>query len=107
MSGYYDQSNVWHYNKSCMYDQYYTEGCENLDGEYDDDGIWQYDDPCSLDDDEDEEEEDEEECEEGDQECLDAPRAVNRDDQTPYPDVAAFKPLANSTYVVPAVKVAA
>jgi hypothetical protein len=50
MSGYYDANNVWHYNKTCMYDDYYAEGCNNLDGEYDDDGVWQYEDPCSLDD---------------------------------------------------------
>jgi len=51
MSGYYDQNNVWHYNKTCIYDQYYAEGCGNMDGEYDEFGVWQYDDPCSLDDD--------------------------------------------------------
>jgi len=55
MSGYYDQNNVWHYNKTCIYDDYYNEGCNNLEGEYDEDGVWYYDDPCALDDDEDEE----------------------------------------------------
>jgi hypothetical protein len=50
MSGYYDQNNVWHYNQQCIYDDYYAEGCNNMDGEYDEDGVWSYDDPCSLDD---------------------------------------------------------
>jgi hypothetical protein len=58
LSGYYDQNNVWHYNKTCIYDDYYNEGCSNLEGEYDEDGVWYYDDPCSLDDDEDDDDDD-------------------------------------------------
>jgi hypothetical protein len=58
MSGYYDQNNEWHYNKTCIYDEYYTEGCSSLDGEYDEDGIWIYDDPCSLDDEDDDDDDD-------------------------------------------------
>jgi len=55
MSGSYDAAGVWHYNSTCIYDEYYEQGCSNLEGEYDEDGVWQYEDPCSLDDDDDDE----------------------------------------------------
>jgi len=35
----------------CIYDRYYAEGCNSLDGEVNELGVWEYADPCSLDDD--------------------------------------------------------